>query len=598
MSGERRSSSPPTRSGWGSTRPTCARSCHERCRARSRPTTRRPVAPGATAAPARCVLLAENRDKGLHVYFINQVERRAEAKNHRWRQYRDGLGIRRGRAVPPAGDPAALRGSRSSPRRTGDAATSATGRRRRGGGRSRLEPVRRRTPTARRRFGGARRSSRVVREAVAEVRPDEGRRDPARRAEQGGAQVDGLRRAAGSRAYGDFGDARRSLLARSTRCSTAACCARPAAGTPKLALAEAAMSGRTTFASGCSPRATGTNLQAILDARPRRAAGSRSSRWARTSPTRAALERARGAPAIDDRGLRARRLPGPRGARRGDGRLARPSAASSWSCWPATCSCCRPAFLERFPGRVINVHPALLPAFPGSRAIEQALAYGVQGVRRDGPLRRRGRRHRAGDPPARRSSCRTRRDADAVLEAALHPIEHELLPEAVRLIARGARQRSTRPTRAGCVIGDRVEPMSLDAAMTRERAARRRARCGSRARAALGLRQDRDRRVRPRAGRARRRDRLDRRHRAASSTRRASTVAIDRRVHRLSRDHGRARQDAAPASSTPGCSRVRDDADHMAAAEEQGVESIDLVCVNLYPFERTVGAAAASTEPR
>ena len=37
-----------------------------------------------------------------------------------------------------------------------------------------------------------------------------------------------------------------------------------------------------------------------------------------------------------------------------------------------------PGFLARFPGRVINVHPALLPAFPGLRAIEQALDYGVK----------------------------------------------------------------------------------------------------------------------------------------------------------------------------------------------------------------------------
>ena len=37
-----------------------------------------------------------------------------------------------------------------------------------------------------------------------------------------------------------------------------------------------------------------------------------------------------------------------------------------------------PVFLARFPQRVINVHPALLPAFPGVRAIEQALDYGVK----------------------------------------------------------------------------------------------------------------------------------------------------------------------------------------------------------------------------
>jgi phosphoribosylglycinamide formyltransferase 1 len=38
----------------------------------------------------------------------------------------------------------------------------------------------------------------------------------------------------------------------------------------------------------------------------------------------------------------------------------------------------RPGFLARFPGRVINVHPALLPEFPGARAIEEALAAGVE----------------------------------------------------------------------------------------------------------------------------------------------------------------------------------------------------------------------------
>ena len=37
-----------------------------------------------------------------------------------------------------------------------------------------------------------------------------------------------------------------------------------------------------------------------------------------------------------------------------------------------------PGFLGRFPQRVINVHPALLPAFPGIGAVEQALAYGVK----------------------------------------------------------------------------------------------------------------------------------------------------------------------------------------------------------------------------
>jgi phosphoribosylglycinamide formyltransferase-1 len=36
-----------------------------------------------------------------------------------------------------------------------------------------------------------------------------------------------------------------------------------------------------------------------------------------------------------------------------------------------------PAFLERFPDAVVNVHPSLLPAFPGAHAVEEQLAAGV-----------------------------------------------------------------------------------------------------------------------------------------------------------------------------------------------------------------------------
>ncbi|MGE0219984.1 phosphoribosylglycinamide formyltransferase [Mycolicibacterium sp.] len=37
-----------------------------------------------------------------------------------------------------------------------------------------------------------------------------------------------------------------------------------------------------------------------------------------------------------------------------------------------------PEFLSRFPGRVVNTHPALLPAFPGAHAVPDALDYGVR----------------------------------------------------------------------------------------------------------------------------------------------------------------------------------------------------------------------------
>jgi phosphoribosylglycinamide formyltransferase 1 len=94
------------------------------------------------------------------------------------------------------------------------------------------------------------------------------------------------------------------------------------------------------------------------------------------------------------------------------------------------------AFLARFPEAVINVHPALLPAFPGVRAVEKAVEHGVkvfgvtvhfvdEGID-TGPIILQRSLELAGatDPEE--------------VHARLRPLEHELLPEAVRLFARGA----------------------------------------------------------------------------------------------------------------------------------------------------------------
>jgi phosphoribosylglycinamide formyltransferase-1 len=93
------------------------------------------------------------------------------------------------------------------------------------------------------------------------------------------------------------------------------------------------------------------------------------------------------------------------------------------------------AFVGRFRERIVNVHPALLPAFPGLDAIGQALAAGVEvtgvtvhfvdeGVD-TGPA-----------IAAREVPIPASRDREE-LENSLHAVEHELYPEAIRMLARG-----------------------------------------------------------------------------------------------------------------------------------------------------------------
>jgi phosphoribosylglycinamide formyltransferase-1 len=94
-----------------------------------------------------------------------------------------------------------------------------------------------------------------------------------------------------------------------------------------------------------------------------------------------------------------------------------------------------PQFVARFENRIINVHPALLPSFPGLDAVSQALEHGVrvtgvtvhfvdEGID-SGPIILQ----QAVPVPADRES--------ETLEQAIHATEHTLLPQAIRLIAAG-----------------------------------------------------------------------------------------------------------------------------------------------------------------
>jgi phosphoribosylglycinamide formyltransferase-1 len=94
-----------------------------------------------------------------------------------------------------------------------------------------------------------------------------------------------------------------------------------------------------------------------------------------------------------------------------------------------------PNFIQRFPDRILNVHPSLLPAFPGAHAVEDALAHGVKvtGVTvhfvdeqvDHGPI------------VAQRAVEVEEGDTVESLHARIQKVEHVLYPEVVRAFVRG-----------------------------------------------------------------------------------------------------------------------------------------------------------------
>jgi phosphoribosylglycinamide formyltransferase-1 len=177
---------------------------------------------------------------------------------------------------------------------------------------------------------------------------------------------------------------------------------------------------------------TGTNLQAILD-QVHGADGIEVVAVGSDKPGAGALERARVA------GIETATFPQRDFADRG----ARDAAIADWLddldvglvVLAGYMQVLSPEFVARFRGRLINLHPALLPSFPGLDAVGQAHAHGVrvtgvtvhyvdEGVDTGPIILQR-------PVPVPPSHDR------AELEEAIHRTEHALLPEAIRLIAAG-----------------------------------------------------------------------------------------------------------------------------------------------------------------
>ena len=92
-------------------------------------------------------------------------------------------------------------------------------------------------------------------------------------------------------------------------------------------------------------------------------------------------------------------------------------------------------FIARFAGRIVNVHPSLLPAFPGLRAIEQAVEQGVKVTGVTVHFVDEGMDSGAIVLQEALELPYPARIAE--IEERVHGVEHRLLPRAVRLIAAG-----------------------------------------------------------------------------------------------------------------------------------------------------------------
>jgi phosphoribosylaminoimidazolecarboxamide formyltransferase/IMP cyclohydrolase len=231
------------------------------------------------------------------------------------------------------------------------------------------------------------------------------------------------------------------------------------------------------------------------------------------------------------------------------------------------------AFLDRFPDRVINLHPSLLPAFPGLHAIEQALEWGV---RVTGVTVHFAEEQVDGGPPILQEAVPVRYgDTPEELRERIRGVEHRLLAEAVSLFARGAVRRDPARPRQVQVVRGRVGVKVARALVS----------------------------VSDKSG-------LEEFARGLAEL--GVEIVSTGGTARALRDMG---IPVLPVEEVTGQKEIlggrvktlhplvhgailgrRDNAADLAEMEEAGIRPIDLVVVNLYPFERTVARRGVARE--
>ena len=188
---------------------------------------------------------------------------------------------------------------------------------------------------------------------------------------------------------------------------------------------------RPALAVFCSGQ--GTNLQAILDATRTGRLRARVALVVSDRPEAPALARARRA-GVDARYVNPHRYPTRGAYERALIKLCESSGARL-ICLAGFMRILSPVFVRHFRRRILNIHPALLPAFPGASAVRDALAWGVKvtGVTvhvvdedvDHGPI------------ILQEAVAVAPHDTEASVLARLHRVEHRLYPRAIRLMLEG-----------------------------------------------------------------------------------------------------------------------------------------------------------------
>ena len=177
----------------------------------------------------------------------------------------------------------------------------------------------------------------------------------------------------------------------------------------------------------------GTNLQAIIDAIDAGELDARIAMVVSSNPDAFGIERARRA-GIDTLVMQVDDYADPAAA---DARIADAlkGAGVDYVAMAGYMRMVTPVLLDAFPNRVINLHPALLPSFPGAHGIADAFDYGVKftGI----TVHFANAEMDAGPIIAQR--CVEVRESDTLdtLEARIHEAEHELYPQVLQLVAQG-----------------------------------------------------------------------------------------------------------------------------------------------------------------